>query len=141
MKKLVLATHGYMARGLKSSLEIIHGSVEDIIAINAFTDDCPNLENVVDELLEQYTDEDLVVLTDIFFGGVNQVFMRAKAKKGRNFPLLTGVNLPMAMELAHMIGENVEDELEEIEKMSRECIQIVHLENLMTETSDEEEEL
>ena len=42
MKKLVLATHGYMARGLKSSLEIIHGSVENIIDINAFTDDCPN---------------------------------------------------------------------------------------------------
>lgn len=141
MKKLVLATHGDMAKGLKSSLEIIHGSVEDIIAINAFTDDCPNLEAVVDELLEQYSDEDLVVLTDIFFGGVNQVFMRAKAKKHRNFPLLTGVNLPMAMELACMIGESVEDELEEIERMSRECIQIVKLEKLISGSSDEEEDL
>lgn len=141
MKKLVLATHGYMAKGLKSSLEIIHGSVEDIIDISAFTDDCPNLEEAVETLLAQYTDGELVVLTDVFFGSVNQLFMRAKAKKGRNFPLLTGVNLPMAMGLAYMIGENVEGKLEEIEEMSRECLQIVRLESETVEASDELEQL
>jgi len=141
MKKLVLAAHGYMARGMKSSLEIIHGSVEDIIAINAFTDDCPNLEDAVDALLAQYSDDELVVLTDVFFGGVNQVFMRARMKKERNFPLITGMNLPMAMELAYMIGQDVSGELEGIEQMARECVQIVQLEMQEVTTSDECEEL
>ena len=141
MKKLVLATHGYMARGLKSSLEIIHGSVENIIDINAFTDDCPNLEEAVETLLAQYTDGELTVLTDVFFGSVNQTFMRAKTKKKRDFPLLTGVNLPMAIGLAYMIGENVEVKLEEIEKMSRESLQIVRLESETVKASDELEEL
>lgn len=141
MKKIVLATHGYMARGLKSSLEIIHGSVEDIIDINAFTEDCPNLEETVEMLLAQYTDEELIVLTDIFFGSVNQTFMRVKTKKERDFPLLTGVNLPMAIGVAHMIGENVEEKLEEIERMSRESLQIVHLESETVKASDELEEL
>lgn len=109
MKKLIIAAHGYLARGIKSTLEIISGSVDDVIDINAFTEECPSPEPVIRELLARYEDRDIVVLTDLHFGGVNQIFLRER--KDRAFPLITGINLPVAMELLHRIGEDVEEEM------------------------------
>jgi fructoselysine and glucoselysine-specific PTS system IIA component len=108
MKKLVLATHGYFAKGLKNALEIVTSDVSNIIDINAFTSECPNPEVEIKKLLEQYSDEDLLVLTDVYFGGVNQIFLRAH--RSRKFKLVTGINLPLAVELASCIGEELSDE-------------------------------
>ena len=38
MNKLIIATHGYMAKGIKSALAIIAGDVSNVIDINAFTE-------------------------------------------------------------------------------------------------------
>lgn len=118
MKKLILATHGYFAKGLKNALEIVSGDVGNIININAFTDECPNPEVVIEALLEQYRDEEILVLTDVYFGGVNQIFLRAH--RTRSFQLVTGISMPLAVELASCIGEDVSDErIEEIVALSR----------------------
>ena len=85
MNKLIIATHGYMAKGIKSALAIIAGDVSNVIDINAFTEECPNLDQRVAELLSQYQDDEILVLTDVYFGGVNQAFMRAQ--RDRAFPL------------------------------------------------------
>ena len=87
MNKLIIATHGYMAKGIKSALAIIAGDVSNVIDINAFTEECPNLDQRVAELLSQYQDDEILVLTDVYFGGVNQAFMRAQ--RDRAFPLAT----------------------------------------------------
>ena len=64
MNKLIIATHGYMAKGIKSALAIIAGDVSNVIDINAFTEECPNLDQRVAELLSQYQDDEILVLTD-----------------------------------------------------------------------------
>ena len=68
MNKLIIATHGYMAKGIKSALAIIAGDVSNVIDINAFTEECPNLDQRVAELLSQYQDDEILVLTDVYFG-------------------------------------------------------------------------
>ena len=100
MNKLIIATHGYMAKGIKSALAIIAGDVSNVIDINAFTEECPNLDQRVAELLSQYQDDEILVLTDVYFGGVNQAFMRAQ--RDRAFP----ENIPAAgaLDLAGLIA-------------------------------------
>ena len=61
MNKLIIATHGYMAKGIKSALAIIAGDVSNVIDINAFTEECPNLDQRVAELLSQYQDDEILV--------------------------------------------------------------------------------
>ena len=42
MRRYVLASHGKMAEGIKTTLEIIIGPQEDLICVNAYTDECPD---------------------------------------------------------------------------------------------------
>lgn len=97
MRTVMLATHGHMASGIKSALEIIAGSTDNVISIDAFTPDCPNPEEVIGDLLERFSDDELIVLTDVYFGGVNQIFL--KHLKSRRFPCITGISLPLAVEV------------------------------------------
>ncbi len=109
MKKIILATHGYMANGLKSALEIVTRDVSSLIAINAFTPDCENPEQEIIDILAQYPDDgDLLVLTDVFFGSVNQIFMRQMQR--RNLKIVTGINLLLAMEVMSLLGQEPSDE-------------------------------
>ena len=141
MKKLVIATHGYMAKGIKNSLGIISGDTSDIIDINGFTEDCPNPEEAVQKLFEQYRDEDIAVLTDVYFGGINQIFLRAYRE--HTFLLATGINLPLAMELHHHIGEELtEAQFNEIVNLGRNEMKAVERRIISTYSiSDDEEEL
>lgn len=140
MNKLIIATHGYMAKGIKSALAIIAGDVSKVIDINAFTEECPNLDQRVAELLSQYQDDEILVLTDVYFGGVNQAFMRAQ--RDRAFPLATGVNLPLAMELYHSIGEKLSlEEIAEIAALSGSACQLVRQAHPSAQAGDAEEEL
>ena len=106
MKKLIIAGHGYYARGLKSSLGIISGSTDNVIDINGFTDECPDPEKTIKELMA--TEEDVLVMTDVRFGSINQYFMREL--ENREFMLVTGVNLPLAMELHQYVGRDLDEE-------------------------------
>lgn len=40
MRKYILATHGKMAGGMQSTLEMIAGEQENLTCINAYTDEC-----------------------------------------------------------------------------------------------------
>lgn len=124
MRKMVLATHGFMAKGIKSALGIVVDNINHVIDINAFTEECPNPEAVIGELLDKYGDEELLILTDVYFGGVNQIFL--KARRERHFPLVTGVSLPLAVELCINLGRGLSDNrLEEIVERCRQETRVV----------------
>ena len=68
MKKLIIAAHGYLARGIKSTLEIISGSVDDVIDINAFTEECPSPEPVIREEIKTKVYQGELKLLDLGCG-------------------------------------------------------------------------
>ena len=42
MRKYVLATHGKMAEGMLTTIEMLAGTQENQTCINAYTDECPD---------------------------------------------------------------------------------------------------
>ena len=63
MKKILLATHGKLAEGLKSAITLIVGEQDDITFINAYVGDL-NFEEELVKYLAEITDEDtLIVMT------------------------------------------------------------------------------
>ena len=42
MRKYVLATHGKMAEGMLTTIEMLAGAQENLTCINAYTDECPD---------------------------------------------------------------------------------------------------
>ena len=98
MRRILLATHGEFAAGILNSAEIILGSAENVQTLCAFTDPAEDFQEqvkiIVDEMAEG---EELVVVTDILGGSVNNEFMRYLDRNGLH--LISGLNLPMLVEL------------------------------------------
>ena len=94
-RQILIATHASMAAGIKDSLGILAGNTDNITVINCFTE-VPNPKPVIEEFFNNLPEEDeLIVMTDLMAGSVNQMFMNYVPQ--RKFHLITGTNLPMAL--------------------------------------------
>lgn len=95
---LVTASHHRMAEGLKDTLAFVSGGAQETIALSAYVDNQP-IEEAVEKLMNGFADEDeVVILTDLTSGSVNQQFF-----KYRNRPhthIVSGMNLPLAFQIA-----------------------------------------
>lgn len=103
LKKIIIASHHNLAKGLKDTLNYISPNTAEIIDVNAYVDD-ETLETSVDKALNEFTaDEQILVLTDMVGGSVNQAF--ANRLSEYKIELVSGVNLPVALALILSLGE------------------------------------
>lgn len=122
MMKLVLASHGTLAEGMKHTARFIVGSSVKIYTLCAYVEDGVSLESQMDSLFGQFSEEDeIVVVTDIFGGSVNNEFLQYLRK--RNFWLVAGMNLALVIQLA-MIGntDHIEEKIREAVEAGREMM-------------------
>ena len=77
-KKVIIATHGYLADGFVSALNIIVGDMKDLKAMCCYTSPDFNLDNQITQMMENhdFEKEDLVICTDILGGSVNNGFVK-----------------------------------------------------------------
>lgn len=80
MNKILLASHGYLAQGMKSSLEILMGSDDRIECLCAYVDDdSRDVAALIDAWMETRDPADSwFVVTDIFGGSVNNEFIQRR---------------------------------------------------------------
>ena len=98
MRRILLATHGEFAAGILNSAEIIIGKSEQVQTLCAFTDPTKDFQKQVQTIVEEIQPGDeLVVVTDILGGSVNNEFMRYLDHEGLH--LISGLNLPLLIEL------------------------------------------
>lgn len=108
MTKFLIATHGYLADGYKSTIGIIMGEEisNKISTLNLFVDDNPeakDAKSLIDTYFnEMKEDEQVIVFTDIMHGSVNQMIM--SHINYENTFALTGINLPLVCELMALYG-------------------------------------
>lgn len=113
MAKIFLSSHGHMASGMKSSLDILIGNTDIITAFDAYVDDTI-LDDKVDEFYQTVDpNETVLLISDLYGGSVNQVLTKYCEKQ--NTYVITGVNLAMLMELVCVnIDELSRDDLKRI---------------------------
>ena len=115
MQRLVLASHGYLAEGMKNSAQIIVGKSAKIYTICAYVKEGITLESQINELFDSFPEDDeMIVVTDIFGGSVNNEFM--KYISNPQIRLIAGMNLALvitAMSIVEMKNNaaEVEEEL------------------------------
>jgi fructoselysine and glucoselysine-specific PTS system IIA component len=97
-RKFLIATHGTLAAGIKSSLDIIIGSVEHVFLLQAYVDEQTSVEAELENILEQVSENDeLVVFTDILGGSItNQILQHCLRP---NVYVISGVNLPLVIDI------------------------------------------
>ncbi|MEL4016421.1 PTS sugar transporter subunit IIA [Dryocola clanedunensis] len=94
----IFASHGTFATGILNSVELILGKQNNIHTLCAYINEGEDLTEQVNNLMASFPAQDeLVVLTDIFAGSVNNEFIRFIHRPG--FHLLAGLNLPLIIEM------------------------------------------
>lgn len=133
--KLLIASHGTFAEGIKSALKIIVGNVDDIATINAYVNEC-DLKKELDAYFEANAEEEIIVCTDLFGGSVNQAIIQKLKEK--DFALVTGVNFPMLLELSLAMANGNPDKakIRELIASSKEQLMLVN-DALVANTEDD----
>lgn len=96
--KYLIATHGKLASGFQSSLNILTGKGDKVSVIDAYLDDSdytPKIDAFIDSI---GPNEQGVIFTDLYGGSVNQkVVARLAAKSGKDVFLIANSNLAIIL--------------------------------------------
>lgn len=99
MVQILLASHGNLAAGMKSSLDMIGGDHSNVSAICAYLPDSPDLKETLQAKVDALAEGDeLIIVTDVLGGSVN-----TEASQFRDVPgvyVVTGMNLGLVLSLA-----------------------------------------
>ena len=135
MKKILIATHGNLASGAKSTLEFLVGNIVDITCIDAYVDPDENLIDILENYFSKIdADDEVIVFTDIKGGSVNQKIIQYIMKP--NIFLITGFNLPILLELSIMYKKITVENLEEMIDICKNQLELIKID--MKRESDDD---
>lgn len=116
MIQFIIATHGKFAEGIKTSIELIIGNIDNLEILNCYTTPDFNLKEEIKSILKKYSKKELIVLTDIFGGSVNNEFLESISNY-KNLNVVSGVNLSLILTLIEK-----QDDYYNIKELIRESI-------------------
>ena len=100
MRKYIIATHGHMAYGIGTTLSMIVGEPENLTIINAYTEECGDPTPEFKKVIDENPDDDIVIMTDVFGGSVNNNAMALTSNK--RVHVVTGANLALVISIVMM---------------------------------------
>ena len=136
MVRYIFASHYRMADGLKETIEFLTSVKENVYAVSAYVTENYNIEEEIKKIFDNFTEEDKVLVkTDMLAGSVNQKFIPYMSE---NVFLITGINVPLAMEIVLLPEECInKEEISNCVESAREAMQFVNELSLDTDEDDE----
>lgn len=138
--KVLLIGHGHIGSGVLDSVELIYGKTPIIESIDTYTSSNFNLVETVRKIIDKHKNQNLIVITDLFGGSVNNEFLKYVGEG--NFYLLTGMNLALVLELLTHIevlkDGSVEDMIEHSIKRTKGSIKYCNKGLIDTSTKDDD---
>src|ERR1700749_4202271 len=101
-RKFLIVSHGALAGGFRSALELITGAAGDVVVIDAYVDENkPVEEELMRTLQGAGAEEEWVVFTDLLGGSITNQVLRVMAELpgGSAIHIVAGVNLPLVIEV------------------------------------------
>lgn len=98
-RKFIIASHAYFADGIRSALEMILGEMPNVFSVCAYTDESKPFLAEMEKLIHDAENEnaEVVILSDLFAGSVNNEIMQKFLRKGIH--IIAGINLILAVQL------------------------------------------
>lgn len=115
MYGVIVATHGNYASGLKSTVNLVCGEMENLRTIDYVAEiSVTDLENKYDEAMAELKAYDkIIILTDIFGGTpFNRAAMKYAGKD--NVKILAGVNFTLAYSALTADGDDFDEDIAEM---------------------------
>jgi fructoselysine/glucoselysine PTS system EIIA component len=101
-RKFLIVSHGALAGGFRSALELITGASGDVFVLQAYLEENKPVEEELVRLLQGAGEgEEWVVFTDLLGGSITNQVLRVMAElPGREaIHIVAGVNLPLVIEV------------------------------------------
>lgn len=139
MRKFLIASHGQLAGGMKSALELITGATAEVAVLQGYLDDqYVSMADEIANILETAgTGEEWVVFTDLMGGSITNMVLRVAAELGKadSVHIVAGMNLPLVIEVILADPEvPVKELLAEKIGMARE--QLVYINEIIRNIND-----
>lgn len=125
--KYICASHGNMASGVKSTVEMFLGKQDDVYAIDAYVEKRDFIQEFLCILESFDSGEEVVVFTDVFSGSVNQ--MISNYLETYNIKVLAGFNLPLIMEIIMRKAPLSDEDINKVVEQAKE--QMVYMNSLI----------
>ena len=137
--KLILMSHGYLAKELLNSAEMIVGKIEDAWAISMTMEDGKEgLKRKLDEILATFNSDDpLLFIVDILSGTPCNLAVETMYER-ENTKVITGLNLAMAIEYATEDNHNLDSLSDGLVNSSKEIIKVIEKEVINLEEDYED---
>ena len=105
MIRYLFASHGPLASGMAESVKFIAGRDKYIDTICAYMDPSVSLVQQIEDIFNTYdSNDEIIVLTDLYGGSVNNEFINLLQKK--KFYLVAGMSMALAIQLLMALDEN-----------------------------------
>ncbi|MDT2757160.1 PTS fructose IIA subunit [Enterococcus asini] len=98
MRRILCMSHGPLAKGMIETLKIIVGELNNVDVLCAYIDGNNDVEQMIDAYLKDHVDDELIVVTDIFGGSINNEWLKRLSKLPKVF-LISGMHLSLLVEL------------------------------------------
>ncbi|MCC4313220.1 MULTISPECIES: PTS sugar transporter subunit IIA [Carnobacterium] len=137
MKKIIIATHGELALGIKNALELIAGSMAKEISTYSLTPGKSATDFVaeIEKEMIDHPDQQFIVMGDMY--GASVVNAMLSLVNYPNGVLLSGVNLSLALQVLLDGSEMISDEsIDEMIKEAQKGILRIQLDQIELEEED-----
>lgn len=108
MRKILIATHERYAEGIRAAAELILGPQPEVSVICAYIGEMELGRQLEDYFSACAPEDEVLVLTDLYGGSVNQACMQYTARPGTH--LVTGVNLALLIQILTMDKDGIDVE-------------------------------
>lgn len=136
MNKILIVTHSTLAKGFFESTKFLSGMTDNVNYINAYVDDSDWTIKAKTFLSKQKGFDNVIVLTDILGGSVNQKM--SLMLRDYRFTLITGVNLPLILSLALEMAPLTEEKCQILVNEARDQLKIIKTVKGNSNASDED---
>ena len=118
MVSILIITHGGFGKEIIKSMEMIMGKQDDVYFLGLYPEEDPAVfsEKVREKIIELNKNGEVLVMVDVFGGTPSNA--SASNMKDLKFECVTGVSLPMLIEVALNRSRSTLDELVEMEIMA-----------------------
>lgn len=124
MKKVLVASHGHLASGIRSSIEILTGMADMVEAVDCYVDDSdftPRIQAFIDSVGPE---DEAIIFTDIYGGSVFQKVVLMEPEK-RGIVHVTGMNLGLVIEALLGAEAVTADSIKQSVELARATMQVV----------------
>ncbi len=111
MKYIVLMSHGHLASGMKSTVELIAGKNESLVSYDAYVDGNGDIHSFFDAFIKEHPESEIIAVTDVLGGSVNNDALTYNHLPGVH--VVTGMNVPMVLNLVLKMEEDTETMIQE----------------------------